>query len=356
MWKAELLNTTAIASLLRRSGARYVVPTAKHHEGFTLWPSAQSWNWNSVDVGPHRDLIAELMGAIRSAGLHAGVYFSLLDWFHPYYFAKDIGRYVDEVMYPQWVDLIDNYKPDVLWLDGNWECSSRDFRSEEFLAYVYNDSPVKDTIVVNDRFGNDTDGIHGGYYVAEKSSTVRFDHKWELCTTVDRTSWSINRYSRAEDYCNESELLNTLIRTVSNGGNLILNVGPFADGTISPIMEERLLGIGAWLDVNGEGVYGSRMWRIHQEGDIDNTTVRYTQSKDGKAIYAFILSWPDSSVVQLASVKGGSDTSTVDMLGYHGSQLKWNAQQQGIAIDLPHFTPTNAPCRYIWTLRLRGFT
>ena len=83
MWKAELFNATEWAELFRRSGARYIVPTSKHHEGFTLWPNAQSWNWNAVDIGPHRDLLGEIMQAVRGAGLHAGMYFSLFEWYAP---------------------------------------------------------------------------------------------------------------------------------------------------------------------------------------------------------------------------------------------------------------------------------
>ena len=99
MFKAELFNATEWAELFRRSGARYTVPTSKHHEGFTIWPNAQAWNWNSVDIGPHRDLLGEIMQATREAGLHAGMYFSLYEWFHP--FMANISKYVDEVMYPQ---------------------------------------------------------------------------------------------------------------------------------------------------------------------------------------------------------------------------------------------------------------
>ena len=80
MFKAELFNATEWAELFRRSGARYIVPTSKHHEGFTMWPNAQAWNWNAVDIGPHRDLLGEIMQATRAAGLHAGMYFSLYEW------------------------------------------------------------------------------------------------------------------------------------------------------------------------------------------------------------------------------------------------------------------------------------
>jgi len=146
MFKAELFNATAWADLFRRSGARYIVPTSKHHEGFTLWPSAQAWNWNAVDIGPHRDLLGELMAAVRGAGLHAGFYFSLYEWYHPFY-TSNVTKYVDEVLHPQWHDLIDNYKPDILWCDGEWAQVSANFtlphlHSMELSACWFNVRPI----------------------------------------------------------------------------------------------------------------------------------------------------------------------------------------------------------------------
>ena len=186
MFKAELFNATEWAELFRRSGARYTVPTSKHHEGFTIWPSAQSWNWNAVDIGPHRDLLGEIMEATRKAGLHAGMYFSLYEWFHP--FMSNITKYVDEVMYPQWMDLIDNYKPDVLWLDGDWVANSTVWRTPELVAYAFNDGPTADTIVVDDRLGTDTGRTHGSFFTPEYDATVYDNHKWEASMGTHTTN------------------------------------------------------------------------------------------------------------------------------------------------------------------------
>jgi alpha-L-fucosidase len=97
-----------------------VVPTSKHHEGFTMWPSAQSWNWNSVDLGPKRDVMGELLSAARAAGIHPGMYFSLYEWYHPLYIGSDPQQYVQQIMIPQFYDLINTYKPEVFWTDGEW--------------------------------------------------------------------------------------------------------------------------------------------------------------------------------------------------------------------------------------------
>jgi alpha-L-fucosidase len=85
---------------------------------FTMWPSAQSWNWNSVDVGPHRDLLGDLLTAARAANLHAGVYFSIYEWYHPFYTGPNPEKYVDEILIPQFYDLVNTYKPEILWCDG----------------------------------------------------------------------------------------------------------------------------------------------------------------------------------------------------------------------------------------------
>jgi len=145
---------------------------------------------------------------------------------------------------------------------------------------------------------------------------------------------------------------------VSNGGNLLLDIGPRSDGTIPTIMQDRLLDMGAWLDVNGEAVYGSHKWRSPQEGTIDNTTVRYTQAKDG-AVYAFLLTWPASPTLTLTQVNGTSQQGVVSMLGLGGEALKWTpvkGQAGGVVVTLPVLTPSNLPCQYVWTLKLVNFS
>ena len=171
-------------------------------------------------------------------------------------------------------------------------------------------------------------------------------------------SYGFNRNTPADKYYTAQYLLNTLVRCVSNGGNLLLDIGPRSDGTIPTIMQERLLEMGAWLDVNGEAIYGTRTWRAHQEGDLDNTTVRYTASKVSEVFYAHVLQWPDSGLVTLRHPNVTQD-ATVTMLG-SSAELKWKplgggAGNQGLVVQLPTYNPSTAISNYIWVLRLVNF-
>jgi alpha-L-fucosidase len=304
MFKAELFDPDKWAEIFKESGAKYIVLTSKHHEGFTLWPSAQSWNWNSVDVGPHRDLCGDLTTAVKNKGLHMGFYYSLYEWFNPIY-KSNPTEYVNEHMIPQMKDLVTRYKPDILWTDGEWDKPSKDWKSEEFLAWLYNESPVKDNIVVNDRWGSETRSKHGGFYTTEYGligekegidNTV--PHPWEECRGIGN-SFGFNRTEGLSDYSTPKELIRLLVSTVSAGGNLLLDIGPAADGTIPVIMQQRLLEIGRWLKTNGEAIYGTRAY-IKTKKDLEinpetNKTVFFTQKN--KEVYIICLDWPRGDVV-----------------------------------------------------------
>ncbi|MCK5861647.1 MAG: alpha-L-fucosidase, partial [Candidatus Hydrogenedentes bacterium] len=150
LFKAEMYDPDLWADIFKRSGAKYVVLTSKHHEGFSLWPDDNNWNWNARDVGPHRDLLGDLTKSVRDAGLRMGYYYSLYEWFNPVY-QKDIHRYVDEYMLPQLKDLVERYKPDLIWPDGEWGHPATTWRSTEFLAWLFNESSAPKDIAINDR-------------------------------------------------------------------------------------------------------------------------------------------------------------------------------------------------------------
>ena len=156
-FKAELYDPAEWARVIEGSGAKYVVLTSKHHDGFANWPSAATataWAmpWNASVAGPHRDLLGDLFAAIRKTSVHPGMYYSLYEWYNPIWL-KDKQRYVAGYMLPQMRDLINTYQPDVFWTDGDWEESDTLFQSREFLAWLYNSSPVKDRVVTFDRWG-----------------------------------------------------------------------------------------------------------------------------------------------------------------------------------------------------------
>jgi alpha-L-fucosidase len=347
----DLFKPDEWADLFKQSGAKYVVLTSKHHEGFTLWPSAQSWNWNAVDVGPHRDLAGDLMKAVKAKDMRMGYYYSLYEWFNPLY-KKDVNAYVDEHMMPQLKDLVTRYKPDIVWTDGEWDHPSETWKSTEFLAWLYNESPVKNDVVVNDRWGKETRSKHGGIYTTEydlvhdaNSTGMTFTHPWEECRGIG-SSFGYNRTENLEDYSTSDQLVGMLIDKVARGGNLLLNVGPTADGRIPVIMQQRLHDIGNWMAVNGEAIYDTRKWDAAPAVNKD-TKVYFTRK--GNDLYALCTEWPTQPI----TVSGISKAGRVTMLGYKGT-VSASTSGKTVRITMPAVTPNTIPCQHAWVVKLAG--
>ncbi|XP_038656660.1 tissue alpha-L-fucosidase-like [Scyliorhinus canicula] len=350
---AEFFDPDQWAEVFRRSGARYVVLTAKHHEGFTNWGSSVSWNWNSIDTGPHRDLVGDLGKAVRKRNLTYGVYHSLFEWFHPLYLYDKKNhfktqKFVVEKTLPELYDLVMRYKPDIIWSDGDWEAPDTYWNSTGFLAWLYNDSPVKDTVVTNDRWGAGCGCKHGGFFnCADKYSPTKMPHhKWEKCTSVDTHSWGYRRNMHLNDMMDVQSIIHNLMDAVSFGGNLLLDIGPTKEGTIPVIFQERLEAMGQWLNVNGEAIYASKPWRVQKE---NSTNIWYTSK--GSSVYAVFTKWPTDNILNLQSPKSSPDTK-VTMLGIP-EPLKWrNYPGQGILIALSSVSPFTLPSENAWTVKL----
>jgi alpha-L-fucosidase len=344
---AEMYDPTAWADVFERAGAKYVVLTSKHHDGFCLWPSAQSWNWNAVDVGPHRDVAGDLVEAVRGAGLKMGFYYSLYEWKHPVY-NTDVDRYVDTHMLPQMKDLVTRYEPDILWTDGEWDHPSERWRAKEFLAWLFNESSVAASVAINDRWGKETRGVHGGYYTteygrvhADDASEAVIPHPWEECRGIGH-SFGYNRAETVADYSSPEKLVALLVDTVARGGNLLLDIGPTADGRIPVIMQERLLQMGDWLETNGEAIYGTRRWREHAEGDA----IRYTAKDD--VVYATVLGWPGKTVT--LKTPRSSRATKVELLG-SSEKVRFKRPGGGLLVTMPDSAPGGA---YAYTFKLTG--
>lgn len=358
MFTAEFYNPEEWASIFEASGARYVVLTSKHHEGFTNWPSRYSWNWNSMDVGPKRDLLGDLAEAIRSTtDIHFGIYHSLFEWFHPLYLDDKANNYhtnnfVTSKTMPELYELVNNYQPEVVWSDGDWEAPDWYWNSTIFLAWLFNDSPVKDTVLTNDRWGAGTSCLHGSFYSCSDryNPGVLQPHKWENAMTLDSASWGYRRNAPLSDYLTIHDLITTLTQTISCGGNLLINVGPTHDGRIPTIMEERLRQLGSWIDINGEAVYDSTPWNY--QNDTTTPGVWYTTKSD--VVYAFVLTWPDSGALELGSVVATPDTS-ITMLGYHKDppSLQFGASESsGIIVTFPPMSEVSS--QWVWVLAMSG--
>lgn len=338
---AEFFDPDVFAKVVNSSGAKYFVLTSKHHEGYTMYPSNFSWNWNSVDVGPHRDIVGALQKSMTQAKVRFGLYYSLYEWFHPLYL-EDKGttftkkEYVKSVMMPQLKEIVSKYKPEVIWSDGDWEASWQYWNSTSFISWLYNESPVSKTVVVNDRWGVGTLCQHGDFLTCtDKYDPGRLiNRKWERCMTLDRYSWGFRRTATYQDILTVEEVIASLAKTISCGGNLLLNVGPTHDGRIIPIFEERLAQLGKFTSLNQEAIFGTKPW-IYQN-DTLTPDIWYTSRKRNPTfgssspqlyhkqksidtiVYAFVLQWPKSGLLELGAPKGTSKTA-VTLLGYNGT-------------------------------------
>jgi len=349
-FKCEMFNPDDWAKLFREAGARYVVLTSKHHEGFALWPSEHAWNWNAMDAGPHRDLAGDLSNAVKREGLHMGFYYSLYEWFNPLYL-NDPEKYVDDHMIPQMKDLVNRYSPEIVLVDGEWDHPSEKWKSVEFLAWLYNESPVKSTVVVNDRWGKETRGKHGGYYDTEYDlvhdvnvKDQKMTHPWEECRGIG-SSFGYNRNEKLENYSTSEQLVHLLIEKVAMGGNLLLNIGPTADGRIPVIMQQRLTDMGRWLKTNGEAIYGTASWEVAKQPDIH----AYFTTK-GKDLYVICTQFPGKPIT-VRNV--GNKPVSVTLLGSNTS-VKYLYGSKNISITPPNISPANNPCEYAWVFKLTG--
>lgn len=265
-FKAELFDPKQWADVFKRSGAKYVVLTSKHHEGYCLWNSTEAdrdWQrpWNAVTGTPHRDLLGDLTNAVRDEGLKMGYYYSLYEWFNPLW-QQDKKRFVSKHLFPQFKDLVTKYKPSIIFSDGEWDLSDTAWRSPELLAWLFNESPVAKDVVVNDRWGSNTREKNNGatYTTSEYGSGMNADVVWEEDRGIGH-SYGYNRNEQLSDYKSSHDLILMLVDVVSRGGNLLLDIGPTADGSIPVIMQQRLIDIGSWLNVNGEAIYGTTPWK-----------------------------------------------------------------------------------------------
>ena len=359
------------ANVLREAGARYAVLVTKHHDGFTLWPSRQP-NPNHPGFHAERDLVGDLSSAVRAQGMAMGLYYSGgLDWTFKHPVIEDITDMINCI--PQdsayiayadghWHELIERYQPAVLWDDIGYPYKAN---VRQLFAEYYNHCPNG---VINDRFTqpviNDVTKkfwtSRTGQWLftrllqskpkARGSSKPRFPnlvhydfttpeyasykgimpYKWEATRGLG-FSFGYNRDEGPDKTLSVSELVHFLVDVVSKNGNLLLNIGPMADGTIPPIQLERLQGLGQWLAVNGEAIYSTRPWRRSEGAVQEGPAVRFTCC--GEKLYAILLGMPGRDTVVLEHL-AAIPTSQVRLLG-HSEPLTWSMEKGGLRVMLP---------------------
>lgn len=380
MFTANNFDADEWASLFQDAGARYMVITSKHHDGYCLWPSKdanRTWGfpWNANDLGAKRDLLKELEVAVKKTEIKFGTYYSLYEWFNPLWLS-DPERYAIEHMRPQMEDLVENYKPDILWTDGEWDMSPEKWRTPEFLSWLFNESAVKEKVVINDRWGKGSRFKHGGYSSPEYDAELESDRPWEECRGIG-FSFGYNRNEDSWDYSSSRTLVYLLINIVSSGGNLLLDIGPDAYGQIPPIMQDRLLSIGKWLKVNGEAIYDSRKWdrscQWSEEGEknwrpenqhylgADYILKQTIDPEPGYAvreifftskksvIYAICPLWPKDQLI-IRDI-GEISIKNISLLGSN-INLSYSLKGDDLIIDIPDMAVQDLPCDYAWTFKI----
>ena len=255
-FKAEKYNPSEWARLAKKAGMKYVVLTARHHDGFALWDTATT-SFNSVNYGPRRDLVRPFVEAVRKEGLKVGLYFSGADWSHPDYpdpYCRDwpegwkdeeSRRRFEEYYKKQLIELMSNYgKIDILWYDG---CIPEFSNGEEVNRLV---KELQPGILINARNGKPYDFVN-----CERAiQPPRSDMPWEACQTLNN-SWGY--YPGDTNYKSARDVVEMLAQVAMGGGNLLLNVGPAPDGTIPEKQAQILLEVGRWLERNGWSLYNS---------------------------------------------------------------------------------------------------
>jgi len=380
MFRAERFDPAAWARLFKEAGAKYVVPVFEHHDGFAMYDSGLS-DWTAAKMGPRRDVHGELAKAIRAEGLHLGASSHRVE----HNFFLDGGRqiesdvndprfaafygpahtwmeskqslltdwtYVSSAYLDDWLardaEIVRKYKPDLFYFD--WWIGQPSVRQHlmDFAAFYYNDAAARGLVsVIN--YKSDAMEQHSAVLDVERGQLNEIRPLyWQTDTSISNKSWGFIEH---DSFKPPQTIVHQLIDIVSKNGNLLVNIGPRSDGTIPEEVQSVLREIGSWLKINGEGIYGTRPWKIYGEGptkvvegafhdtDAQPFTARdfrFTTKND--ALYAFELGWPSDGEAVIRSLVAdqieGRKISAVSLLG-SASPLSFDSQTDGLHIRLP---------------------
>jgi alpha-L-fucosidase len=390
LWKAEKWDPEKLIELYKKAGARYFVSMGVHHDNFFLWDS-KLHRWNSVLVGPHRDVVGEWQKAAKKNGLYFGVSEHLgasFDWFqdshksdrtgplagvpydgaNPAYWdlyhgsTTETGWYTRNGEFQQlWFDeikeLVDNYKPDLLYSDGGVAFGNEVGLSQIANLYNLKARNGKTEAVYNCK------QVSGGRWVQDIERGVNAGispYPWQTDTSIG--DWFYNKNWKYQPL---RWVVHMLVDNVSKNGNLLLNVVLRPDGTLDPEVETMLHQLADWTKANGEAIYSSRPWLIYGEGAVqarggamrENMTytakdIRFTTK--GKTLYAIALGWPEDGKMTITSLAKTADPAQnkitkVELLGQSG-KLKFTQTADGLVVELPGERLSDLTC----SLRITG--
>ena len=375
-FKAEKWDPEAWATLFDEVGAKYVVLTAEHHDGWANWDSDLT-PWNAMDKGPKRDLVGELGAAVRKRGLKYApsthrerhhMYFSSKSYvadgepfpdiakeieLHPeaasLYGPFDLNKAFADDYVARWKEIEKKYQPDFLWIDDIplWTRDGNKVPqgiAKPEIQYFYDQLRLMITDFMNDgaRRGqpvylnnkggklNWPEGV--GCREKDNLRLAQLGPKWQSCTTFG-TSFGYLAAEEADDYPhkkkNAGEVIHEMIEVVSRNGNFLINIGPRADGTIPEWQVERLRAMGDWLKINGAAIYGSRYWHTtsQKNGHLAFTT-------NGKKLYAICLEKPAPFTIEATKGWTAADVESVRLLGSEG-KVEWAIDENGLRITPP---------------------
>jgi alpha-L-fucosidase len=372
------------AKLFKASGARYVIPTAQHHDNFSLWDSKFN-PYNSMQMGPHRDLIGELAKAVRAQGLKFGVSnhgieafqfvnpsaklmadlkAKQVDLYDPkwadFYLVADRSDAACQKFLVNWVErnveLIDKYQPDMLWFDNGVDIRYLDPLKLWVAAYYYNRAAAwgREVSISTKKAAYAPSGDN----IKTIGSIIDFEKiggrspagirpgSWQVDEPIGST-WG---YTTGMRISSADSIIGKLVDTASKNGNLLLNISPKADGTIPPEQQETLLGIGKWLSMNGEAIYGTHAWTkfSDDEGKRDRGGNIFFTVKD-QNLYAIIVGkWPGAEI-SIKTLAGESGITSITMLGFSG-ELNFSQGGGGLVVRLP----PSPPCPSAYVLKIAG--
>lgn len=389
MFTGEKFNAEEWADLFQKSGAKFAGPVAEHHDGFAMWDTKFS-EWNAAKMGPKRDVVGELAQAIKKRGMkfvtafhHAENwdYFPTWDKRYDCGDARYSGLYgpihekgalLSKEYLDRWqnkiIEVIDKYEPDFLWFDVGLDIAHENHK-KHLLAYYYNKAfAQKKEVVVTYKAHHLPPGVGLLDHEQGQENEMTY-HEWITDSTVDAgKAWG---YVKDVPFKSLDNLIDNLVDRVSKNGYLLLNVGPKPDGTIPAEAKELLLGMGKWLAVNGEAIYGTTPWLEAGEGPTKLQTkakglvgkedsklcftredIRFTVKEN--ILYATVLAWPGESVLIKTLAQHGSwmllypgEIASITMLG-DDKPLKWEIKREGLLIESPKTQPCD--CAFVFKI------
>jgi len=371
-------DAKAWAAIAKKAGMKYMVLTAKHHDGFSMFRSRLT-PYNVVDATPFkRDVTRELADACRDSGIRFGCYYSIdRDWYrpqgpgnnykqnnvwdYPNSRKEDFDRYFEGCAKPQVEELLTNYRPDLLWFD------EIDMKSDAQVEALYQAiRRLRPECVVNSRiqgcrFPKQIPPPHCDYITSGDNEILEkaIGFEWENPGSMN-TSYGYNQNDH--NWVDAKEIVFRLVDIVSKGGNYLLNVGPTSEGLIPQPSVDRLMEVGAWMDTNGEAIYGTAPWKVFRDGPLSDkgvakapgrgsesaVDIRFTAK--GNSVYAICLAWPEKDVLVRAMGRkdaGPREIGAVRMLG-STEAIQWRRTDDGLQLSVPR----EKPCRHAFVYRI----